>query len=174
MDVSWSAATDNVGVANYLIERSTDQDDWQTLSANLTTTDFEDLHVVSGIHYYYRIRAIDTAGNESQGAFADIELTSAEATAQAKTPISVKKSSSTSKQIMATAGVLLVFLALGGGAFWFIRHRNNLSNYDDQVRGETMDHAIQTVEVTAPHESESLKELVMHDMHANNQEHTKK
>ncbi len=60
VDLSWSAATDNVAVVGYQLER--DGDDLVTLGDALT---YSDGTVEPGQLYSYRVRARDTAGNWS-------------------------------------------------------------------------------------------------------------
>jgi hypothetical protein len=57
VDLSWSAATDNAGVAGYRVKRN-----GATL-ATVTTTSYRDSNVYSGGSYSYCIEAFDAAGN---------------------------------------------------------------------------------------------------------------
>lgn len=64
--IEWNASTDNVGVASYIIYRSTDG----TLGQPWRTTNGDDLDfshggAVDGVTYTYAIRARDAAGNVS-------------------------------------------------------------------------------------------------------------
>jgi glucose/arabinose dehydrogenase/fibronectin type 3 domain-containing protein len=64
VDLSWAAATDNVGVTGYRIERC--QGAGCTTYAQIDTsptTTFADTTVVSSTTYRYRVRANDAAGN---------------------------------------------------------------------------------------------------------------
>jgi fibronectin type 3 domain-containing protein len=72
--LSWTASTDNVGVANYRIQR-----DGVTLSAGaaVTGTTFADTSVSGSTTYSYTVSAVDAAGNRSA------ESTSASATTPA-------------------------------------------------------------------------------------------
>ena len=72
--LSWTAATDAVGVASYHIERSTDQTTWNVV-ADQSQLAFEDATANFGIHYYYRLSAFDAAGN--QGPYATADATTA-------------------------------------------------------------------------------------------------
>jgi hypothetical protein len=72
VDLSWTAATDNVGVTGYQIERSTDQSTWSLLSGNTTSTSYNDATSAAATHYYYRVRALDVAGNTSDYATTDV------------------------------------------------------------------------------------------------------
>jgi hypothetical protein len=71
IDLTWLASTDAAGVANYQIERSEDQVNWTVLSSDVSTTDYSDTTVTFGVHYYYRLEALDTAGVPSAYAYAD-------------------------------------------------------------------------------------------------------
>jgi fibronectin type 3 domain-containing protein len=57
--VSWTASTDNVGVAGYNIIRN------NTWIANTTETVFYDTTVTGGTTYQYQVQAFDLAGNTS-------------------------------------------------------------------------------------------------------------
>lgn len=63
-DLSWSAASDNVGVASYYIERSTDHANWSRI-ATVGSLSYQDSDISSLTTYYYRIWAVDTSGNVS-------------------------------------------------------------------------------------------------------------
>jgi chitodextrinase len=65
INLSWTAATDNVGVTGYLVER---QAPGSTSFAQIGTTagtTYNDLGLVAGTNYSYRVRATDAAGNLS-------------------------------------------------------------------------------------------------------------
>ena len=64
INVSWSAATDNVGVTGYLVERCAGAN--CTTFAQIaapTTTSFNDTGLTPSTSYSYRVRATDAAGN---------------------------------------------------------------------------------------------------------------
>jgi hypothetical protein len=164
VNLTWSASTDNVRVLSYTIERSTDQNNWENISTGILETSFDDLAAIKGMHYFYRIRAIDAAGNESVASFAEIEIPAGVEVQQTNAPIVAKKNSSASRLIKATGGVLLIFLAIGGGTFWLVRRRISLRQYNDKILDLAPEHTIQGVEITPPHNTETLKEMVLHDM----------
>ncbi len=60
VDLSWTSATDNVGVTNYEIYR-----DNELIDTIGNTTSYADNTVVGSISYQYKIRAKDAAGNFS-------------------------------------------------------------------------------------------------------------
>jgi fibronectin type 3 domain-containing protein len=66
ISLSWPAATDDVGVASYLIERCTGADcsSFAQVGAPATTT-FNDTSLLASTSYSYRLRATDAAGNIS-------------------------------------------------------------------------------------------------------------
>lgn len=71
--LSWQASTDNVGVTSYQLERSTDtQQSWDLIGNNITQTNFDDLTAGFGVTYYYRLKALDAAGNVSDYAATNI------------------------------------------------------------------------------------------------------
>ena len=77
VDLSWPAATDNVGVTGYLVERCTGAGCSSFAQvATPTATSYKDTAVDAGTAYGYRVRATDAAGN----------LGSYSATATATTP----------------------------------------------------------------------------------------
>ena len=59
VDLSWSASTDNVGVANYRVFRD------GTEIATPTGTSYQDTGLTSGSTYSYRVSAVDAANNGS-------------------------------------------------------------------------------------------------------------
>ena len=64
--VSWSASTDNVGVANYTVQRSTKSATSSfTQVASVTATTWTNSGLSNGKRYWYRVRATDAAGNAS-------------------------------------------------------------------------------------------------------------
>jgi hypothetical protein len=73
IDLSWDAATDNIGVASYTLERSTDQADWTMLDDNISGTTYADTTADYGVAYTYRLSAKDTAGNFSDYVLTDIK-----------------------------------------------------------------------------------------------------
>jgi chitodextrinase len=64
IDLNWSAATDNVGVTGYRVERCSGSG-CTTFSeiASPTTLTFSDVGRTAATTYRYRVRATDTAGN---------------------------------------------------------------------------------------------------------------
>ncbi len=64
INLSWSAATDNVGVTGYNVERSTDGATFSQLASSLSTS-YADATAAKGVTYYYRVRAYDAKANAS-------------------------------------------------------------------------------------------------------------
>ncbi|MFL5351461.1 lamin tail domain-containing protein [Archangium sp.] len=64
VNLSWTASTDNVGVASYNIYRSTDNANFVAV-ASTTGTTYSDTGRAASTTYYYRVTADDVAGNES-------------------------------------------------------------------------------------------------------------
>jgi fibronectin type 3 domain-containing protein len=71
VDVSWQASTDNVGVANYRVFRGSSADFTPagTPLAVVTGTSFSDTTATPGT-YYYKVVAVDAAGNASDASAA--------------------------------------------------------------------------------------------------------
>jgi PKD repeat protein/glucose/arabinose dehydrogenase len=62
--LNWTASTDNVGIAEYEVYRSTDGS-FGTLVSTSTSTSFTDGNVSQGVDYTYAVKAVDGAGNRS-------------------------------------------------------------------------------------------------------------
>src|SRR5215470_17727312 len=66
IDLAWGASTDNVGVANYQVERCQGVNcSNYTQIATPTATSYQDTGLTPNTTYSYRVRATDTANNES-------------------------------------------------------------------------------------------------------------
>ncbi len=65
IDLSWAAATDNVGVTGYKIYRGTSPGVYNALVTVPSATSYTDPSATTGTLYYYVITAVDAAGNES-------------------------------------------------------------------------------------------------------------
>lgn len=63
INLSWSAATDNVGVTGYRVERQGPGDADFIQIGTPTGTTFNNTGLAAGIAYSYRVRAVDAAGN---------------------------------------------------------------------------------------------------------------
>lgn len=68
VSLSWDSASDNVGVASYKLERSTDGETWTVLDETITDTTYDDRTVVFSTTYKYRLTAVDSAGNAGESA----------------------------------------------------------------------------------------------------------
>ncbi len=79
INLSWPAATDNVAVAGYRVERQDPGSTIFTQFATPTSTTFNNTGLAAGATYSYRVRAVDAAGN--LGAYSPV----ATATTQADT-----------------------------------------------------------------------------------------
>ena len=64
IDLSWSAATDNVGVTGYKLYRGTAPGVYGAPTALGNVTTYTDTTAVTGTRYYYAVAAVDAAGNE--------------------------------------------------------------------------------------------------------------
>jgi hypothetical protein len=64
IDLSWTAATDELGVTGYTIYRSTDGIGYAEVGT-ATTTSFSDVDLAAGTTYWYTVDAFDAAGNRS-------------------------------------------------------------------------------------------------------------
>jgi hypothetical protein len=162
--LSWTAATDNVAVSGYNLENSTNQVDWTPIASGISDTTFTDKALGTNTTYYYRLRAIDTSGNESDATFADLEIPASDAPAQSDSPVPNKEKASSGNAALKIGGTLLILLALMGGLFWFFRIRKTAESLDDDIRMNSVNSAIDSTMLSSPHASESLKDMVMHNM----------
>ena len=64
IDLSWTAATDNVAVTGYKLYRGTSPGTYGTPVTLTTATSYTDSTAVTGTTYYYAVAALDAAGNE--------------------------------------------------------------------------------------------------------------
>src|SRR5256886_15753418 len=64
--LSWTASTDNVGVAGYLVERQDPGSASFVQVGTSTGTSYNDTALAAGSSYSYRVRATDAAQNLSQ------------------------------------------------------------------------------------------------------------
>lgn len=71
INLNWQASVDNSGAVNYRLERSEDQQNWQVLYENRGEIFYADTNAKYGTHYYYRLQAVDGAGNKSDFATTD-------------------------------------------------------------------------------------------------------
>jgi hypothetical protein len=65
VDLGWSASVDNIAVAGYALERSTDNKNWSQLNSRITQTVYTDSTTSYATKYYYRVKGFDAAGNAS-------------------------------------------------------------------------------------------------------------
>jgi hypothetical protein len=70
--LAWEASTDASGIKGYVLERSLDQASWEKVAESIQGTSYSDKGAGFGIHYYYRLSALDPAGNVSGYATADV------------------------------------------------------------------------------------------------------
>ncbi len=83
--LSWSASADASGIKAYQIERSADQTKWATLKSNISGTKYTDSATDFKTVYFYRVKAIDNAGNSSGYAKTDITTGAFTATKEGST-----------------------------------------------------------------------------------------
>lgn len=94
INLSWSASSDNVGVAGYGVFRN------GVLVAGLSVTTFEDTGLNPSTTYTYRVRAVDAAGNISgQSALASATTSSGSDSTSPTTPTGLAASAASASQI---------------------------------------------------------------------------
>jgi Bacterial Ig domain/Ig-like domain from next to BRCA1 gene len=104
--LTWEAASDNIGVIGYSIERSTDNSTWEEIESNATSLSYDDVSTSFDKDYYYRIRAFDAAGNKSEYANASAKAPSFVANVKTGEDASVESDDGIAK-ITVNAGSLL-------------------------------------------------------------------
>ena len=86
IDLAWAAATDNVAVTGYLVERCTGTSCTNFAEiASSTSTTFSNMGLTSGTTYRYRIRAVDAAGN--RGPYSSVGSAITQSGATSTTPV---------------------------------------------------------------------------------------
>ena len=60
--LSWAAPAGAEAVAGYTVERSLDQASWQKVADKVSSLAYTDDTVAFGLHYYYRLSAVDAGG----------------------------------------------------------------------------------------------------------------
>lgn len=63
--LNWQAPADQ-DLDHYIIQRSTDQQNWYTIHNNVTTTSYTDNTADAETTYYYRVKAVDQSQNRSE------------------------------------------------------------------------------------------------------------
>jgi hypothetical protein len=162
VDLRWDAGTDT-STTGYVLEHSVDQSNWDVLNDNITETVYSDTSLNPEQEYYYRLRAKDASGNQSEATFADAKTLSAE-TNKPTSGNNTKKNSG-GRLLKILIPILLIVLTVGGWLWWLTWRKSRLEAYDDQIREETVHHAEAMVRPdVAEHTSESLKDIVLDDM----------
>jgi hypothetical protein len=87
VNLSWTAATDNVGVAGYKVFRNSGATALATLPG--TATSYPDNTVKPGTSYSYQVTALDSAGNQSTRASVTVTTTVADDFSVSASPSSV-------------------------------------------------------------------------------------
>lgn len=73
-ELKWQAATDDISLGSYTIERSVDGTTWDVIADSITDNDYVDEEAGFGRKLRYRVTAIDEAGNPSSPAAIDIDI----------------------------------------------------------------------------------------------------
>jgi hypothetical protein len=157
--LSWDTSSDNAGVSGYNVERSTDQNSWQSISIGSDNTYFADSGLDSGVHYYYRVRAVDTSGNLSEAVLGDTTIASGTGFASSNKSIKAKST----KNVFGIGAGILVLLVGAVTALRLFRQRISTKNYGYKIPEQIYTGQTQV----APHTSESLKDMVMESFHPN-------
>lgn len=137
--VSWTASTDNVGVAGYEVYRSTGSNGPFSLigSTGGSVCSYLDTGITANVTYYYKVRAYDAAGNS---AFSGVVANQADT--QKPTAPQVWALATSSSQVKVTwsgasdnKGVVSyeIYRALGSGSFSKIATDDSSPYYDSSV-----------------------------------------
>ncbi len=135
--VSWSGASDNVGVSSYIVERATSSSGPFSGISEVTTSSYTDSNLKPNTTYYYRIWSKDAGGNAS---------TSPSSVSSAKTKdsaINDANADALSDGIAfydyggATAGIW-TFLSKGGSGFDVLPAWKSLPGYFDLSRAKVV------------------------------------
>jgi hypothetical protein len=71
VNLNWAAPAGAAGIKGYALDRSVDQANWASLATGITATSYSDTKADFGVHYFYRVKAVDQAGNSSPYATTD-------------------------------------------------------------------------------------------------------
>lgn len=164
--LSWPEVSDDVGVTGYSIERSTDGLEWEYIAQNVQDTSYTDDDLEPDTYYFYRVRAQDAAGNQSEPVFSEAVLSAATVAAakpDTASPAGKKKSSGGP---VAAIVITLVLLAAGAGVWWLRRRSaRDAGLYDYDSVPLPQQPATTAPQDRAEHTSMSLKDMVMQDYH---------
>lgn len=177
--VSWPEGSDDKGVKGYVLERSIDGVTWEVVSEGITETSYTDKNIEPGTYYFYRVRTVDTSGNQSETALSEVVLAAADKKDEsAKTVATVSDKKDNSSPVVFVGMSLVGLVVLAGGTVWWLKHRaaqNMAYGYDTSMTG-TQPPVLPGNDTTvinpglapsnqAPHASMSLKDMVMQDYH---------
>ncbi|MFL5352281.1 lamin tail domain-containing protein [Archangium sp.] len=120
INLSWTASTDNVGVASYNVYRSTDNATFGAV-ASISGTSHSDTGLAASTTYYYRVTADDAANNESANS-----NTASATTSAGGTPANViineilanEPGSDTTKEFVELVNVGGTSMDLSGWSLW--------------------------------------------------------
>jgi hypothetical protein len=165
--LKWNPPQGSIKAASYVVQRSTDKNNWDTIADSVTGTSYTDINITAGTHYYYEVFAADSSGAHSDPATVDIIFTS-DTSAAAANQNSAAKSKKHSNVIITVLKISALLLLLGGTAFAVLRfikaRQNNSEEYKD-IRGDILSEATHE-HSAAPmpeHISESLKDMILED-----------
>jgi hypothetical protein len=85
VNLVWHGSTDSdTGVKGYNLDRSVDNVTWASVATSIIGASYTDATTQFGVHYYYRLSAVDNAGNASIYATADLITATFQSTATAE------------------------------------------------------------------------------------------
>ncbi|MGN6816666.1 MAG: LamG-like jellyroll fold domain-containing protein, partial [Solirubrobacterales bacterium] len=122
IDLSWGAATDNVGIANYQIWRcqGTGCSNFAQVgtTANGTTTSFQDKSLSASTSYSYQVRAVDTSNNPGPFSNTASKTTAASDTQPPTAPGTLTATPASSAEIDLSWGAATDNVAIANYQIW--------------------------------------------------------
>jgi hypothetical protein len=162
--LKWDPPNGSIKAASYIVQRSTDQTNWDTIGQGITDTTYTDTSPTADTHYYYEVFAADSSGTQSDPATVDITFASHTSGTNQNSGTKTKKHSNILVTLFKILLVLLLLAAVALLILRFIRRRQNATEYDEEVREHAFSEASHDASHTMPeHISESLKDMVLED-----------
>lgn len=119
VELTWSAATDDVGVSGYRVYRSTNGSTYSLAgTTSATTTGFLDMGLSANTLYYYRVTAVDGAQNESAPASTSVRTGSGSARIILNEMLANEPGSSTAGEFVELVNVGSASADLSGWQLW--------------------------------------------------------
>ncbi len=133
VNLSWQAATDNVGVAEYIITRN-----GANLSQEATGTTFTDTGLAAHTNYTYTVTAVDTSGNlSSPSSSVQVQTPTSQDTIAPTAPTKLEAAPSTDTQIDLSWGASTDSGGSGIAGYKIYRNSKEVFTTSDTSYGDT-------------------------------------